>query len=352
VISVVIPTYNERDNIKKLIPIISSLPIDVEMVVVDDSSPDGTSEVVKDFIRRGYNVKLLQRDRKMGLATAVIDGAKIAKYDYVAVMDADLQHPPELLIEMAKYIRDYDIVIASRYVSGGGCDFGLVRKVVSRTATAIAHTLIPKIRGVKDPLSGYFLIRREILTENNHYTTKGFKILLEILSKGNYRVKEVPFTIRSRSSGKSKLGIREVTEFLKTVFRASIETGEIFRVLRYLLVGIMGILICTAVLWLFTDVLGLFYMVSAIIAYEVSIISNFLMNDVWSFGDLVGGKGGRFYRLLKYNITRVGGILLSLFVLFVLTSVFNIYYLLSNVIAIVVGFMYGYTTCLHIVWRG
>ena len=182
-ISVIVPTYNEAENIKKLIPMIDSVlkDYDYEIIVVDDNSPDGTAEVAKKLAEQ-YPVKVLVRKKKLGLASAILYGFMNANEDVLGVIDADLQHPPELLGKMAKKIKDgYDIVIASRYVKGGGTEgWSFHRWLISKVAILLARPLT----NVKDPMSSCFLL--------------SYKLLLEILVKSNYsRVIEI-FSYRRR----------------------------------------------------------------------------------------------------------------------------------------------------------
>jgi len=153
------------------------------------------------------------REKKKGLASAILHGFMNASGDVLGVIDADLQHPPELLKEMAKKIEDgYDIVIASRYVEGGGIEgWSFHRILISRVAILLARPLTD----VKDPMSGCFLLRREVIDGVNFNPT-GYKLLLEILVKGNYeRVAEVPYVFRERIYGQSKLGIGEIMRYIR-----------------------------------------------------------------------------------------------------------------------------------------
>jgi len=154
-LSIIVPTYNEAENIGELIERIetSLKGLDFEVIVVDDSSPDGTAEIAEELGRAYRNVKVIKRPRKMGLASAALEGMREAKYRLIAVMDADLQHPPELLPKLLERAKEgYDIVIASRYVKGGGVEgWSLWRRLISRGATLLAHALFLETRKVKDP---------------------------------------------------------------------------------------------------------------------------------------------------------------------------------------------------------
>jgi len=222
-LSIIVPTYNEAENVRELIERVeaSLKGLDFEVIVVDDSSPDGTAEIAEELGKIYGNVKVVKRPRKMGLASAVLDGMKAAKHELIAVMDADLQHPPELLPKLLeKAMEGYDIVVASRYVEGGGIEeWGFWRRLISRGATFLAHTLLPRTRGVKDPMSGFFLIRRGVV-EGVELNPIGYKLLLEVLVRGRYeRVAEAPYVFEARRRGRSKLGLREVFDYVVFLFK-------------------------------------------------------------------------------------------------------------------------------------
>jgi len=223
VLSVIVPTYMEKESITELIDGIESslerLPF--EVIVVDDSSPDGTAERAEDLNMRYGNIKVIKREGKLGLSSAVLDGFKKAGAEVLGVMDADLQHPPELLPEMYGKISDgYDLVVASRYVEGGKIeDLGLGRRIVSRGATALAHFLLPGSRRVRDVVSGFFMLKRDVI-EDVELKPVGYKILLEIVVRGKYdSVAEVPYTFKPRRSGKSSLSLREIWNYMVHIWR-------------------------------------------------------------------------------------------------------------------------------------
>jgi len=217
-LSVILPTYNERENLPELIAQIRRLPIEVECIIVDDSSPDGTGELADRLASTDPLIKVIHRPRKAGLASAVYAGLSEASAPYVAVMDADLQHPPHLLTQMLRALEEgYDVVVASRYVRGGGvASWSLLRHIISRVATLLAHLAIPRSRVVKDPMSGYFALKREILESVKIDSSIGYKLLLTILVKGRYsKIKEVPMVFRRRFRGESKLSEKEILAYLK-----------------------------------------------------------------------------------------------------------------------------------------
>jgi dolichol-phosphate mannosyltransferase len=166
-------------------------------------------------------VKVVRRPRKMGLASAVLDGMKVAKHELVAVMDADLQHPPELLPKLLEKAKEgHDVVVASRYAEGGGVEgWSFWRRLISRGATLLAHALLPRTREVEDPLSGFFLFRKCVV-EGVELNPTGYKLLLEVLVRGRYgSVAEVPYVFEARRRGRSKLGLKEIFDYVALLLR-------------------------------------------------------------------------------------------------------------------------------------
>ncbi|MBU1201228.1 MAG: polyprenol monophosphomannose synthase [Nanoarchaeota archaeon] len=213
-ISIIIPTFNEANNISLLIPKIYDVldnHYNYEIIVVDDNSPDGTAKVVRRLGKK-YSVRLLLRKNKRGLSSAVIDGFNIAKGDLLCVMDADLSHPPELLSKIILLLNKNDLVIGSRLVKGGGSEsWPIHRKIISWCAQLLARPLTP----VKDAMSGFFALKKSVIN-NVKLEAYGYKILLEILVVGNYKkVAEVPFTFLNRTFGKSKIGVGVEVEYIK-----------------------------------------------------------------------------------------------------------------------------------------
>ena len=209
-ISIIIPTYNEAENILQLIPRIRKAVNNCEIIVVDDGSTDGTEKAAK-ILR----AKVLQRGSKMGLVSAVMDGFKISRGKIIGVMDADLSHPPEIIPELLRQAKTGKIAVASRYAGGSEKNWPLFRKLVSVGATGIARiTLGIKVR---DCMSGFFFAPRKVF-EKTRLRATGYKILLNILVDNNdTKVVEIPYEFVERIRGESKLGINEIFNYLKTV---------------------------------------------------------------------------------------------------------------------------------------
>lgn len=229
-LGLVIPTLNEAENIPVLLArlsaAVSDAPVDCEFIVVDDGSTDGTADVARACAAHDRRVRVFVRHGERGLAGAVIYGWAQSDADLLGVIDADLQHPPELLPELlAPVLGGSDIAIASRYVSRNGNGLGEWNKFrifVSRCSTLLATAPL-RSRGlsVKDPLSGYFVVRRECM-EALQLQPEGFKILLEILVKGKIRnATEVPFRFATRQSGKSKADFKVALQYFALLGKLS-----------------------------------------------------------------------------------------------------------------------------------
>ncbi len=348
-VSVIVPTYNERENLEELFDRISKAlnGYDFEIVIVDDDSPDKTWEKAQ-VLAEKYPVKVIRRQREKGLSSAVIKGFKEADGDVFVVMDADLQHPPEVIPKLLEAIeRGAEIAIASRYVKGGKVkNWYWYRKLISKGAIMIGRVALPKIRHIKDPVSGFFALRKEVV-ENVALNPIGFKILLEILVKGKYqRVIEVPFTFGLRHAGESKLGKKTMLNYLKHIYRLMRWEGELDRLVKFMVVGLSGIIVNEAFLWLFVNI-GMDKISANIPATEIAILNNFTWNDIWTFRDL---KTKPLYkRLLNFHIAALTGALVQWIIYAVLVHL-EVYYLLANLIGIGFSFIVRFLFNRHVTW--
>jgi dolichol-phosphate mannosyltransferase len=349
-ISLVIPTYNERDNILPLVERLSKTFAgrQYEILLVDDNSSDGTVDVAAKLSEK-YPVKVLVRTKERGLATAVLHGFKYAQGDIIGVMDADLQHPPEINAKLlAALDQGADMAIGSRYVPGGGVpNWGLLRRIISKGAGTIAHVFLPSTRKVKDPMSGFYMFKREALG-NIEFHPIGYKILLEMLVMGNFKnVVEVPFVFEDRSSGRSKMKARQQIDYLKHIFSLMRRSGELVRFLKFIGVGLSGVVVNEGILALTTLFTTWSKYVAEIPGIEVSIITNFILNDYFTFRDRRTGQNSAFFsRLLRFNLISIVGVLINIGIYSLITGVFGLDNLpgrlLANFIGIVVAFLWNY----------
>lgn len=215
-LTMVLPTYNERARIAELVEALfgacSQKGIRLELVIVDDNSPDGTGAVA-DGLARAHRIKVIHRPGKLGLGTAVVAGFQTASASIVGVMDADFSHPPSLVPRMLETFTstDADLVVASRYIRGGSTpNWPVKRRLLSRLACLLARPLSP----IRDAASGFFLIRRDI-ARGTSIKAGGFKICLELIARsGVSRLVEVPYRFDDREQGESKMSLREAAGYL------------------------------------------------------------------------------------------------------------------------------------------
>ncbi|MEM5831758.1 MAG: glycosyltransferase [Candidatus Aenigmatarchaeota archaeon] len=353
-ISIVIPTYNERENIKKIIPEIVKICEknfeDFEIIVVDDNSPDKTYEEVKKF--KDERIKVFVRKKEKGLASAIKFGIEKSKYKYVCIMDADFQHPPKFIPKLYEKLieNSADISIASRFLDKSVKRAKKIRIFFSKIAIFLISSFFPNLNKVSDPLSGFFLLNKEKVNLKEMKCI-GFKFLFELLAKQKLKIVEVPFKFEKRKEGKSKMGFKEVYNFLKLFLTLLRETKEYKRIIKFSLVGASGIFVNEFLLYFFTELLNFYYIFSSVISIEISIIWNFLFCEFFVFRDL-RKRGIRNFvsRMLKTNIVRIFGLIINVIVLFVLTEFFSINYLISNLIGIFAAVIFNYMLSLKKVY--
>jgi dolichol-phosphate mannosyltransferase len=356
-LSVIVPTRNEAGNVAELLARLErALPDAAEVLIVDDSD-DGTPARVRSAARRiSQEVRLLHRhpgERDGGLAGAVVAGMREARGRWVCVMDGDLQHPPELIPALVARAHDepIDAVLATRYAQQGNVG-GLrgLRRRLSSGSTRLAKLLFPRtLRGVSDPMSGFFLIRRGAI-DVGALRPRGYKILLELLVRcGPLRTVEVGFRFGERRAGRSKASLREGLRFLRLLagLRA---TGQLTRFARFASVGLVGLGVNTAVLVAMTEVAHVYYLASAFVATELSILGNYALSERWVFRDRSGGAPS-LPRLLGFlaagNLAfGLGGPLLYL-----LVSVLGLPYLLGSVVSIGTLTLLRFVLSDDVIWR-
>lgn len=227
-VSLVLPTYNEVQNLPRLIPRLTSVlereGVPFEIIVVDDDSPDGTWALAGEMALTDARLRVIRRRGERGLATAVVAGWKAAQGEILGVMDADLQYPPEGLPELLRAMgadAAVDVVVASRYAPGARMGpWSLRRQIASRAAIRLAKLALPRALGrLRDPNAGYFLIRRRVIADVD-LRPLGYKILIEVLARGHWqRMVEIPHAYEGRHEGTSKLGSRQAVEFLSHLAR-------------------------------------------------------------------------------------------------------------------------------------
>ncbi len=290
-LSIVVPTYKESANVPRLVELLDAALVGIawEVIFVDDDSPDGTSQVAKAIAVRDPRVRCLRRVGRRGLAGACIEGMLSSAAPVVAVMDADLQHDETILPQMYAAIRGgADLAVGSRYVDGGSSNEGLssIRQWGSETATSLARRFL-RIE-LSDPMSGFFMIRRErVEAIAGELSREGFKILLDIVASTPERLKtvEVPFTFRERQAGESKLDTLVTAEYLGLLF-SKLSGGLVpVRFLMFLMVGASGIVIHLATLKVALHVFETTFFVGELSASVVAMTWNFILNNQLTYRD-------------------------------------------------------------------
>jgi dolichol-phosphate mannosyltransferase len=275
-VSVVIPTLNEASNAGELLRRVTANlgPAD-EVIFVDDGTDDLPHVVEKESERYAQSITVLRRTtRDGGLGGAVLAGLHLAQGDFAIICDGDLQHPPEVIPTMAAALEHADVVVASRYCLGGSAE-GLSsgwRRVASRSTGVLSRLLYPmKLRGVTDPMSGFFAFRRNAV-DLSSLRPRGFKILLEMLVRSpQLRVAEVPFTFADRINGASHATYNEGVRFLRQLLSARF----LNKATAFMAIGLSGVIPNLAILWLLTH-RGTHYVPAAAVATQLAIVWNFI----------------------------------------------------------------------------
>src|SRR5688572_129794 len=335
-ISLVIPTRNEAGNIEPLLMRIHQAMkgIATEVVFVDDST-DHTAEVIGKLQEWfPLPIKLIHRPkelRKNGLAGAVVEGFKAAQAKWMCVMDADLQHPPEMIPRLYRQAQKSgaDVMIGSRLAAGGDASsLGFTRNVISHVFAWTTRLTFPqRLRKVTDPLTGFFMTRRAAVDPEG-LKPDGFKILLEILvSHPHLKVAEVPIQFGYRNAGESKASVSETVKFFRGLFRLRLAGQKHFA--KFLLVGASGLVVNSVALWAFTELSALHYLLSAALATQASTLWNFGLTEGWVFGKR-STERSFLTRLVSFLLMNNAMLLLRGPIMTLLVSQLGVHYVIAN----------------------
>jgi dolichol-phosphate mannosyltransferase len=363
-LSIVIPTYNEALNVEELVRRLSqalepALGSDYELIVVDDDSPDRTWELAQRLALDYPRLRVMRRTNERGLASAVIRGWQVSRSAFLCVIDADLQHPPDAVVELYKLMqRGADMAVASRHVEGGGVsDWSIARRIISRAAQLIGLVVLPGVVGrVSDPMSGYFMIRRSAI-EGVELSPLGYKILIEVLARGRFPwIGEVPYVFHERTLGGSKATARVYLDYLRHLVRLRTSSLPFNRFLRFAVVGLSGVIVDMGLLFLLSDptTLGWGLTRSKLIAAETAIINNFLWNDAWTFGDVSAHQRGfkqRLRRFGKFQLICLAGVALNTILLNLQFNLLHMNRYVANAVAIAVVTGWNFWLNLKLSWR-
>lgn len=369
-LSLIIPTYREAKTVPLLIDRLTAdldrmLPKRYELIVVDDDSPDETWRIAQELTTRYPQLRVMRRTTERGLASAVIRGWQGARGAWLGVIDADLQHPPEVLLQLVAAVQDgADLAVASRHVEGGGVsEWSFTRRFLSRGAQVLGLLILPAVVGrVSDPMSGYFVVRRSAIA-GPVLNPKGYKILLEVLGRGHIKtVAEVGYVFQERAAGESKVTWRQYVDYLHHLVRLR-SRGRLERFrrqlplrrfLQFVTVGFSGLFVDYSLFYLLFGQLGLGLTTSNVLSAECAIINNFLWNDAWTFADFAKRQRGwraRSKRFLKFNLICLAGLVLNTLVVNLLFNVFGVNAYVAKFVAIVAVTLWNFWVNLKLSWR-
>jgi dolichol-phosphate mannosyltransferase len=363
-LSIVLPTYNESKNIREMVARLTRVldgayPGAHEIIVVDDDSPDRTWELAQSLTDQYPQLRVMRRQQERGLSTAVIRGWQAARGELLGVIDADLQHPPEIAVDLCKEIgRGADMAVASRHVEGGGVsDWSVLRRILSRAAQVLGLMILPGVVGrVSDPMSGFFVIRRTAI-QGVVLNPLGYKILIEVLGRGRFRwIGEVPYVFQERVQGESKVTRKVYVDYLRHLVRLRLSTLPVNRFVRFGIVGLSGVVVDMGVLFLLSDpsMLGWGLTRSKLIAAELAIINNFIWNDNWTFHDIASHQRGfrhRLQRFAKFQLICLGGLVLNTVLLNLQFNLLGMNRYLANGVAIAIVTGWNFWLNFKLSWR-
>jgi len=364
-LAIVLPTYNERANLRSMVERLDAALTGIawEAIVVDDNSPDGTSDEARAISLEDSRLRVIERIGRRGLASAAIEGMLSTAAPVVAVMDADHQHDPALLPKMLAAVTsgDYDLAYASRFCEGASTEaWGRPDRV---KASGVANSLARRLTGVElsDPMSGYFMLRTATLRENAHRLSGvGFKILLDILATVDtpLRVKELPLEFAARAEGESKLDRTVVFEFLVGLYDRWLGRFIPTRFALFGTIGAAGVVVHMAVLAVFLQIFGGTFKGHLISAFEigqttaaiVAMTFNFVLNNSLTYADKrLTGFAPLLRGWAKFGLTCSVGLLANVGVAAVLVR-FGMHDYAAALSGIVVGSVWNFALSSRFVW--
>ena len=356
-LSLVIPTFNESGNIPELLKRVEKalFGVDWEMIVVDDNSPDGTSALAKKLAQDEPRLRCIRRVNRRGLAGACIEGMLASSAPIVAVMDADLQHDERILPEMlAKLRAGADMVVGSRHVEGGSADegFSARRAAISRLATNIAKKALRA--DFSDLMSGFFMVRRDIVEEcAPRLTPAGFKILADIVASAprKLKIEEVGYMFRERLAGESKFDIKVGLDFLGLMINKASGGRIPVRFIFFGLVGASGVFIHLLTVKAALAVPGVSFIQAQSIAVMVAMTSNFFINNAITYRDAkLKGFWKTFRGLLYFYVVCAIGAVANVGVA---TWIYNLYpaVTLAALAGVIMGSVWNFALSSLFVWR-
>lgn len=354
-LSIIVPTFNESGNVKAVVQSLDACLQEVswEAIFVDDDSPDGTADRVREIARQDPRVRCLQRIGRRGLSSACTEGMLASSAPYLAVMDGDRQHDETVLPRMLEILRagDADLVVGSRYVDGGGIgSWNENRAKMSRFATRLSRMVVKQ--DLSDPMSGFFALRADVLNPAvRGFSNLGFKILVDLMASSPrpLRIKEVPYEFRNRLAGESKLDSQAMWDYLMLLLDKLVGHILPIRFVAFALVGAVGVLLHFVILTALFRVMALSFVVSQCGASIVAMVSNFTLNNALTFRDK-RLKGWRWIKglALFVMVCGIGAVANVGIASYLFTR--NSMWMLAALAGIVVGAVWNYAMSAMYTW--
>jgi dolichol-phosphate mannosyltransferase len=365
-LTIILPTFNEKDNVIPLLEQINlaldGVDFEYEILFIDDSN-DETPEIISKQTSRFSRIRMIHRakEERTGLATAFIRGFEDARGKYILCMDSDLQHPPNIIPLLAQEAKtdNADIVVATRYAKGGSAEglgslktpYGIYRRAVSLGMKYLTQIIFIQTRKTSDPLGGFFLFKKGLL-ENIQLKPQGFKILVEILMRTSHKkVSEVPYTFLARENDDSKATLKQGLEYFKHVWYIIKTVPEAARFLKFCIVGGSGVIVNLGTLYALVEFFHLGETVSWTIAVILSIMSNFILNNLFTYSDKKSESHKESVRRLTYYYIISMGVMVVNYSIYHLGRSMGFHYILSAFIGIIVATSLNFLLTTKFVWK-
>ncbi|HXP64964.1 MAG TPA: glycosyltransferase family 2 protein [Steroidobacteraceae bacterium] len=354
-LSVIVPTFNERDNVVELTERISQSLRDCEweLIFVDDDSPDGTAEFVRQLAAKDSRIRCVQRIGRRGLSSACVEGMLASSAPYLAVIDGDLQHDERLLPDMLAELRqsDTDIVVGTRYALGGGTgDWAATRLRLSRFGTRLSRFLVPET--LSDPMSGFFMLRRPVFEgAMRKLSNIGTKILMDLFASSpkTLRFKELPYTFRPRHAGESKLDSLTAWEYAMLVLDKLFGHIVPVRFVAFCIVGAIGVAVHFSILSILLHFAHFGFLAGHATATVCTMTFNFAVNNVLTYRDQRLRGLGWLRGWLSFNIACSLGACMNVGLASYVYDITGIWYLAAFA-GIAVGAIWNYAVTKRLTW--
>ena len=354
-LSIVVPTYNESENIQLLVDALTSVleGINWEVIFVDDNSPDDTSKVVRQIANSNFRVRGIQRVGRRGLSSAVIEGVLASASQYICVMDADLQHDENIIPAMLEKLKgEDDLVVASRYIENASTGTLPEHRVkISRAATMLGNKMLH--HDLADPMSGFLMLKRTLFESvMSKLSGKGFKILLDIVASADESISiaELPYHMKKREHGDSKLSVVVVWEFFSLLANKLLGKYLPLRFVMFITIGLSGVVVHLSSLFILHKAMALSFILAQSMSTLVAMTSNYILNNYLTFNDRKHSGSGIIKGLLSFYITCSLGALINVSVS---TMVFNqgVSWWLAAICGVAVAAVWNFALSSTYTWR-